>query len=239
MATEQNLAIPTAIILAGIIVAGALYFAGKASAPATSATSTATDPSKVPAVTVTDHILGDPNAPIKIIEYTDIECPFCKQFHVTMQEVMDTYGKDGKVAWVLRNFPLVQLHPNAPKLAEAAECIAHQVGNTAYWKFLSQIFTIAPSGSFFPLDRLTEVATSVGANTDTFNQCVAANTYKDLIAQQFKDAIATGGTGTPYNILLSGGQANAIAGAQSYSTMKSLIDGILSDQGAAGGITAP
>jgi protein-disulfide isomerase len=148
-----------------------------------------------------------------------------------MEEILATYGKEGKVAWVLRNFPIVQLHPNAPKLAEAAECIAHELGNTAYWSFLSQIFIIAPSGSFFPLDRLAEVATKVGANADTFNQCVAADTYKDLIAQQFKDATAAGGAGTPYSIVTVGGQAVPMSGAQPYATVKGVIDSILADQG--------
>jgi protein-disulfide isomerase len=230
---QQNLAIPVAIVVAGIIVAGALFFAGKAVAPSNTATNTATtgDAFKVPPVAADDHILGNPGATVTIIEYTDIECPFCKQFHATMEEIMNVYGADGKVAWVLRNFPIVQLHSNAPKLAEAAECIAHELGNTAYWKFLTEVFTIAPSGSFFPLDRLTEVATKVGANADTFNQCVAADTYKDLIAKQFKDATATGGQGTPHSIIVTAdGQAVAMEGAQPYATVKSVIDSVIGNQ---------
>ncbi len=87
-------------------------------------------------VTATDHIRGDINAPVKIVQFSDIDCPFCKKFHTTMQEVMKTYGKDGKVAWVFRNFPLTQLHPDAANKAEASECIAELGGNDKFWSFV-------------------------------------------------------------------------------------------------------
>lgn len=221
----NSIAIPIAIIVAGALIAGALFVAGKATAPTPTPTDSA---SKVPPVTADDHILGNPDAPVVIIEYTDIECPFCKQFHATMEEIMDTYGASGQVAWVVRNFPIVQLHPNAPKMAEAAECIAHLVGNAAYFKFLDEAFVIAPAGSFFPLDRLSEVAVKVGASADAFDTCIAKDTYKDLITKQFNDAVATGGEGTPHNIILTkDGQAVSLPGAQPYTTMKSVIDTIL------------
>lgn len=185
----------------------------------------------MPVVTAEDHILGNPDAPIVIIEYTDLECPYCKQFHATMQTLMNEYGPFGKVAWVMRNFPIVQLHPNATTMAEAAECIAHELGNTAYWRFLSEIFTIAPAGSFFPLDRLEEVAVKVGANPDRFNQCVAQNAYKELIAKQFDDAVKSGGQGTPHSIIMTkdGKISQAIEGSQPYATMKQIIEAILAD----------
>ena len=224
--------VPVAIVVAGVAIAGALWFAGKSATPAATTPGTA-DVSKVPEVSADDHILGDPNAPIKIVEYTDIECPFCKEFHVTMEQIMAIYGAKGEVAWVIRNFPLAQLHPNAPKMAEAAECLAHAIGNAAYFKFLDLVFTIAPSGSFFPLSQLADTAAKAGiSDTAAFNQCVANDTYKDLITGQFNAAVAAGGDGTPYSIvMIKGGQRVALSGAQPYSSLKSVIDTILTDQG--------
>lgn len=234
MPPQQNLAIPIAIVVAGVLIAGALFFAGRAPSPA-DPRSEGGGVTNIPSVMAADHILGDPNAPIIVVEYVDFECPFCKQFHATMQSIMDIYGKDGRVAWVMRNFPLVQIHPNAPKIAEAAECVAEELGNAAYWKFISEMFIVAPSGVFFPMDRLSELAVKVGANADTFEECVAKDAHRDLIARQFNDALAAGGTGTPYNVILTaGGEVIPISGAQPFSTMKSVIDSILAG-GAAGG----
>ncbi|HEY4512123.1 MAG TPA: thioredoxin domain-containing protein [Candidatus Paceibacterota bacterium] len=98
-------------------------------------------------VTAKDHIKGNSSAPVKIVEYSDLECPFCKRFHATMLEVMSTYGKDGKVAWVFRHFPLAQLHSKAPKEAEAAECAAELGGNDGFWKFVDKINELTPSNN--------------------------------------------------------------------------------------------
>ena len=233
---KNNWAVPIAIVGAGVAIALALWFAGRAAAPtAKTPGSTTGDLSKVPTVTADDHILGDPNAPIKIVEYTDIECPFCKQFHATMEQIMATYGKQGQVAWVVRNFPLAQLHPNAPKMAEAAECIAHTLGNAAYFSFLDSVFTVAPAGSFFPLTQLDATAQKVGITaTAAFDQCVAKDTYKDVITKGFNDAVAAGGQGTPFSIVITAdGQRAALTGAQPYSSIKSIIDAALPAQGAA------
>jgi protein-disulfide isomerase len=182
----------------------------------------------MPAVTAKDHIIGNPNAPVKIIEYTDLECPFCKAFHVTMKQIMDEYGASGKVAWVLRNFPLQQLHPNAPKLAEAAECVASVGGNDAYWKFLDAVFKESPINTFFDFEQLDKTVKSVGVDVTKFESCFKAGTFKDKITAEFNDAIASGGQGTPHNVIISAkGIKTPIPGAQPYATVKSVIESAL------------
>lgn len=101
---------------------------------------------KMSPVTKADHILGSIDAPVKIVEYSDLECPFCKQFHNTMQKIMSEYGTE-KVAWVFRQFPLSQLHSKAPKEAEASECVAELGGNDAFWKFIDKINEVTPSNN--------------------------------------------------------------------------------------------
>src|SRR3989338_9642950 len=116
--------IPLSILISGVLIAGAITYVGdggfggartKLGAAAGESIPTASEGgAKLEAVApigTSDHILGDPSAPVKIIEYSDLECPFCSRFHETMKQVMDEFGKDGKIAWVYRHFPLEQTRP--------------------------------------------------------------------------------------------------------------------------------
>lgn len=230
---NQNLAIPVAIVVAGAIIAAALFFAGRGAAPIGAPNGQASgDPSLVPPVTQADHILGNPDAPIVVIEYSDIECPFCKQFHLTMKQIMSEYGDAGQVAWVYRNFPLTQLHPNAPRLAETAECVASVSGNRAYWNFLDEIFAIAPGNTQFPMNRLNEAVQNVGASVGEVEACVDAGTFRARVEKDFNDAVATGGQGTPHNIIVTrAGSVIPVPGAQPYNQMRAIIETIIQEEG--------
>ena len=119
-----NGALPTAAINQVLDLARA-----GAAAPA-DAGETNTD--AVSPVTEADHIKGSIDAPIKVVEYSDFDCPFCTRFHDSMNEIVAT---NDDVAWVYRHFPLDQLHPNARGIAVASECIAREGGDEAFWKF--------------------------------------------------------------------------------------------------------
>ena len=94
---------------------------------------------EVPALTASDRYLGNINADVVIIEYSDIDCPFCKKFHPTMERIAQEYGS--KIAWVYRHFPLDSLHPEARTKAEATECVAQLAGNEVFWKYLKTLVT--------------------------------------------------------------------------------------------------
>ena len=100
-------------------------------------------------VTDKDHLFGNPNADVKIITHTDLECPFCKRFHATMESVMKEYGQNGKVAWIIRPFPLAQLHDKAPLEAEAAECANELGGNGKFWEYVNLLEQITPANNGF------------------------------------------------------------------------------------------
>lgn len=222
--TAHEFSTPVAIVIAGALVAAAVYFGGgTSSAPAPRPTAP-TAPVVVP-VTSADHIFGNPDAPVKIVEYSDLECPFCKRFHETMKRVVAE--SNGQVAWVYRNFPLTQLHPNAPVLAEAAECVASVAGNDAYWKFLDELFALAPLNTPFPMPQLDATISKV-ATLAPVKACIAAGTHKVKIQQETADAVASGGNGTPHNILLDKkGNPTLIAGAQPYEVVKAAVDAAL------------
>lgn len=85
-----------------------------------------------------DHIIGSPTAPIVLVEYSDFQCPFCKMIHPSLKQIVSE--SNGQIAWVYRDFPLYQIHPEAENSANAAECIAALKGNDAFWKFGDAIF---------------------------------------------------------------------------------------------------
>lgn len=94
---------------------------------------------QVAPVTEADHIKGSLDAPIKIVEYSDYDCPFCSRFHDSMNQVVE---QNDDVAWVYRHFPLDQLHPNARTIAQISECIAEAEGNDAFWTFTDGYFAL-------------------------------------------------------------------------------------------------
>ncbi|MES3031897.1 MAG: thioredoxin domain-containing protein [Patescibacteria group bacterium] len=103
-------------------------------------------------VSVDDHILGTLDAKIIIVEYSDLECPFCKVFHNTMHQVVEK--SNGDVAWVYRHYPIPQLHAKAFHEAEATECAWEQKGNEGFWKYMDKLFEITTSNDSLDASRL-------------------------------------------------------------------------------------
>ena len=176
-----------------------------------------------------DHILGDPGASVKLVEFSDFECPFCKRVHSTLKRIMAEFGETGKVAWVYRHFPLDSLHKKARKEAQASECANELGGNDAFWAYTDRLFEITPSNDRLDLSLLPKIAEEIGLDRDTFEACLAGDArggkYADHIESDVQDAVASGGTGTPYIVVIApNGETFPINGAQPYSAVKSIIE---------------
>lgn len=232
--------IPSAIIIGALIVSGAIIYSNNLSESAGSGNGqkaaitddnggtqeTANLADKVKPVTVNDHMRGNIDAPIKIVEFSDTECPFCKRFHESMKQIVDEY--DGKVAWVYRHFPLVSLHSKAPREAQATECAAELGGNEKFWAYLDRIFEITPSNNGLDDGELPKIAGYVGLNTQAFLSCLQSGRHKASVDEDLEDALGSGGLGTPYSILIGpDGKKSVINGAQPYSNVKAIIDSAL------------
>lgn len=221
--------IPISIVVSGLIIAGAIYLTTKQQAPAAP-----TDKNielAIAPIDASDHIIGNPNAEIVIVEYSDFECPYCKGFHGTMKKIMDEYGPTGKVAWVYRHFPLVQIHKSAQPAAEASECVAKLGGNDKFWQFTNTVVEGAPES--LTTENLLASALAVGVNEAEFKACLASDYPKQEVAKDVKDGNAIASVdkqfGTPYNILISkSGVQTPIKGNQPYANVKGAIDAILS-----------
>ena len=218
---KNNLAVPVAVIIAGALIAGAVYFNARGGSVTT------TGLEKLAPITSRDHLRGNPNAGVLIVEYSDMECPFCKRFHSTMQQVMDEYSKDGKVAWVYRHFPLDQLHPvKARKEAAASECANELGGNDAFWEFADRFFELTLSNNQTDISAvLPQIAREIGLDETKFNSCLTSRKYDKRIQDDLDNAIATGGNGTPWSIVVAkNGKKYPLSGAQPYATVRQLID---------------
>ncbi len=222
--------VPISIIVAGLIIAGAIYFGGGKNADNVNLTGRGNTPNTagvVEPVTDKDHILGSKDAPIIIVEYSDFECPWCKVFHQTMHEILNTYGD--KVAWVYRQSPITDLHPKAVKESEASECAAEQGGNEAFWKFADKIFSVTPSNNGLDPAQLPIIAKDVGLNVDAFNACLSSGKFTNQIQADISAALKAGSQGaTPYSVIITkDGKKVAINGAQPIGNIKAQIDALL------------
>lgn len=219
---KSSLKIPGAIVLGGVIVALAVYV----SMPKNPA-ARAGNPALVRPVGASDHILGNPAARVMIVEYSDFDCGFCKDFHETLRQIVANEGAKGEVAWVFREFPLTEIHPNALASARAAECVATVAGNDAFWKFADSLFANQPVAP----TRYGELAKAAGVPGDAFLTCyMNAPTADARIATDRKNALDAGASGTPYSLILVAGKAPIVMdGAYPYGAVKLLIDQALGE----------
>lgn len=229
---SENLAIPLAIVVAGGLIAGALYFSNvKTTALAKNVqkpTADTTVSGDIRKVSTADHILGNPNAKLLLVEYSDTECPYCKMFHATLQKMMAEYGSNGKVAWVYRHFPIDQLHPKARKEAEATECANELGGPAKFWEFTNMIYEKTPGNNGLDAAQLPVFAKAVGLDVNAFNACLSSGKYAAKVEADYQDAVKSGGRGTPHSIIVSrDGTKTPVQGAYPYEQLKSIIDGLL------------
>ncbi len=179
-------------------------------------------------VSAADHIRGNINAPVTVVEYSDLECPFCKQFHNSMNQVMAAYGTSTQIAWVYRHFPLDNLHAKARGEAIATECAAKLGGNDGFWQYIDKIFAVTPSNDGLDASLLPTLAAEVGLNRAAFEACLANNDLEAIIEADVADATKNGATGTPFPVIISAdGTQTALGGALPYPQLKALLEGEL------------
>ncbi len=182
---------------------------------------------KIKPVSDEDHIRGNKDAKVVLVEYSDLECPYCKQFHPTMQEILKTYGD--KVSWVYRHYPL-EFHQNAQKEAEASECVNELGGNDKFWIYVDKMFEKTTSnGTGFALDKLGPLAADVGVDQQQFQVCLDSNKYEKHVKDEMADGASAGVDGTPATFIVPvKGGVKMVSGAQPISAFKIVIDEALS-----------
>lgn len=146
------------------------------------------------AALVPDSILvkGDAKAPVTIIEYTDLQCPFCSRHaQTTFSQIENEFIKTGKVRYIVKDFPLVSIHPNAFKAAEATRCAAEQ-GKA--WDMHDRLFA---NQQKLGVDLLPGYAEAMGLDTAKFKTCLDSGKHAAAIRKDMAEAQSAGVTGTP------------------------------------------
>lgn len=225
---QTSMALPLAIVVGFAMIAIAIFFTSGKEAPMAPTITNTTATGVARPVSQTDYVLGNPNAPIVMIEYSDYDCPFCKQFHATMNQILDEYGIGGRLAWVYRQFPLVDLHPNSPQLSEAALCVGDIGGNTAFWTFSDAVFESRESTEFTNITKLPAFAEAAGVDREAFTECMNSDRMIDALKADMADGLAAGAQGTPYTVIKVGNQEAVINGAQPYDVVKGIVENLIS-----------
>lgn len=169
-----------------------------------------------------DPVLGDANAPVTVVEFSDFQCPFCKKAHdEALKQVKDNYVKTGKVKLVFRDFPL-EIHPEAETAALAAEC-AHEQGK--FWEYHDVLFENQASLSDANYKKWAE---DLGFDTEQFNKCYKSLKYLDEVRKDMSEGQSYGVSGTPAFFV----NGKLVTGAQPYSVFELEIEGALAAVGA-------
>lgn len=165
---------------------------------------------------------GDKDAKVTIVEFSDFECPFCKQyFDQTDSQIQEKYVKTGKVKFAYRHYPLTSIHPNAQISAEASECANEQ---SKFWEFHDLLFQNQDAWSQQSetevINSFTDYAGQIGINTDQFRSCVEEHKFKKKVDD---DATAGAGVqvdGTPAFFV----NGYRITGAVPFSEFEKIIE---------------
>ncbi|MCB5162621.1 DsbA family protein [Marinomonas algarum] len=175
------------------------------------------------------NIYGDLNARFTLVEFSDLECPYCKRFHDTAKEVVDNSA--GNVNWQWKHLPLGFHNPVAKQQAIAAECVRDQVGNRAFWVFLDDIFqNTRLNGQGVP--DLNAIISGVGADVDKVNQCMSEGSFEQKVESDIQLATSNGVNGTPATFVVDSytGKSQLLGGAQPTEAIMSVIRKMIAEE---------
>lgn len=209
---------PLAIVIGFALVAGALYFTGLNDQSNTGRSVVSANTISPQRDSADRLMYGAAEAETTIIEFSDFECPFCAQLHPTIRRIVDE--SEGTINWEFRHLPLPS-HRNAELAATAAECVAREVGQTAFWQYTDDIFA-----NYREVSRtyLLEAAERYGLSSEAFAACEIDDTISQQIASDVATAQALGGNGTPFSVILfADGRTQPVSGALPYANWRALL----------------
>ena len=174
-----------------------------------------------PAILEAAYRIGDPNAPVTIIEFSDYQCPFCQRWYNDVYLKLKPYFEDGSVQLIFVDFPL-QIHPQAPIAAQAAHCGGELAGQEGYWKMHDALFINMNqwSGSQNPAEIFNELATNAGLDGKAVQECVESERFSAKVDAGLQEGVKLDITGTP-TFFVNG---NRLVGAQPWEVFEQYLN---------------
>ena len=173
-------------------------------------------------------ILGNPNAPITMIEFGDYQCTFCnKFFHETENPIITNYIKTGKVKVLFKDF--IILGQDSRNAANAAHCANDQ---RLFWEYHSMLYNnwAGENTGWADLAHLHEFANTLGLDMDVFSTCMSDLKWKELVNLSRIDGQKLGVSGTPtFFVIDQNNDVIKIVGAQHYDVFKQIFDSVLDE----------
>jgi protein-disulfide isomerase len=185
--------------------------------------------------------LGDENAPIKIVEYSDFGCPFCAEFagfdaspripidrRNTFEKLKNQYIDTGQVEFIYKDYPVDSLHPNAIEAHKAANCVYDIEGNAAYWKYHDELYdrrsSWTSSGAGDTDGTFRQISDDLGLETSNIMECYRNSDGSEIEETRQQATLEFGRLGTPtFFIGKEGGNFTEISGAQSLPVFEQII----------------
>lgn len=144
---------------------------------------------------------GPEDAPVLIVEFSDFQCPFCRRVQPTIDQLQEKYGD--KLRWSFKDLPLVSIHPEAKKAAEAARCAGDQ---GKFWEYRAKMFATTNINAALH----TQLSDELDLDKEQFQECLQSGRYADAVEADSQEAASMGISGTPAflinGVLLSGAQ---------------------------------
>lgn len=173
-------------------------------------------------------IYGNVNARFTLVEFSDLECPYCKRFHDTPKEIVD--ASQGNINWEWKHLPLSFHNPVSQLQSVAAECVREQKGNRGFWVFLDEIFDRSRGGGQGMPD-MAEAIASVGADVAQVEACLADRRYNSKVQDDVKTATSHGINGTPATFVVDNttGRHQLLTGAQPAAAFMAAIQKMMAE----------
>ena len=167
-------------------------------------------------------ILGKSNAKVKIIEFSDFQCPFCKSlFDDSLAQIKKDYVDSGKASFAYRHYPLTTIHANAQKAAEASECANEQ---NKFWEYHDELFINQAEWESLESTqaqaKFVEYAGTLGLDTANFDECLTSAKFEDAVNKDTADGTKAGVSGTPATFI----NGIIVEGAVPYANFKAEIE---------------
>jgi protein-disulfide isomerase len=229
--TTNPLAIPIAIIIAGGLIAAAVILSGSRGGNVAAVANAGAGQQQPPSALVDkaelairsdDHIRGNANADVVLLEWSDLECPFWKRHHDNMKQIMKDF--DGKVEWVYRYYPL-DFHTYSKKESEAAECANEIAGADGFWNFVDTVFTVSNGNNFLDRAKLDPIAKTAGIDAAKFSACLDSGKMAARVQKDMESGARAGVQGTPFTVAFNKktGKQTVINGALPLQSIKAQL----------------